>query len=145
MMVHGRRDALIPVNHASRAYYALNRQVEGEGGALRYYEIENAQHLDALNPLYAGAGLSFVPIDYYVKQGLDLMWAHLTDGAALPPESGRAGARAGGRARRGGRATDPPRARRPRSSTTPARCPCRTDRPPLPGLPLPVAGRCTEG
>ena len=38
-----------------------------------------------LNPLYAGAGLSFVPIDYYVKQALDLMWAHLSDGVELPP------------------------------------------------------------
>ena len=84
-MVHGRSDALIPVNHSSRAYYALNAQVEGEGSALRYYEIENAQHLDAFNPLYANTGTTYVPIDYYFKQALDLMWAYLDEGGELPP------------------------------------------------------------
>ena len=85
LIVHGRSDALIPVNHSSRPYYAVNQQVEGEDSALHYYEITNAQHLDTLNPAYAASGMHFVPIDYYVKQALDLMLAHLTDGTALPP------------------------------------------------------------
>ena len=85
IIVHGRSDALIPVNHSSRAYYALNRQVEGDDGDLHYYEITNAQHLDALNPAYAAVGMNYVPIDYYFKRALDLMLEHLRDGTALPP------------------------------------------------------------
>ncbi len=85
IIVHGRSDALIPVNHSSRAYYALNRQVEGDDSDLHYYEITNAQHLDALNPAYAAAGMYYVPIDYYFKRALDLMLEHLRDGTALPP------------------------------------------------------------
>lgn len=85
IMVHGRADALIPVNHSSRPYYALNKQIDGGDSPLRYYEVENAQHLDALNAGYASAGMNFVPIDYYFKQGLELMLDHLRTGTALPP------------------------------------------------------------
>lgn len=84
IIVHGRADALIPVNHSSRPYYALNKQVEGETSALRYYEIRNSQHLDSLLGLYATAGMNYVPIDYYFKQSLDLMYSHLTEGTELP-------------------------------------------------------------
>lgn len=85
MIVHGRNDALIPVNHSSRPYYALNKQVERKRSKLRYYEIKNAQHLDTLNQLYTLVGMNFVPIDYYFKQALDLMFDHLTHGKRLPP------------------------------------------------------------
>lgn len=84
IMVHGRADALIPINHSSRPYYALNQQVEGDASALKYYEIPHAQHLDFLLGSYALAGMEFLPIDYYFKQSLDLMYAHLTQGSALP-------------------------------------------------------------
>lgn len=84
LMVHGRSDALIPVNHSSRPYYALNKQIEGDLSALRYYEIPHAQHLDFLIGSYASVDMNFLPIDYYFKQSLDLMYAHLTQGAALP-------------------------------------------------------------
>ncbi|MFK7892169.1 MAG: 3-hydroxybutyrate oligomer hydrolase family protein, partial [Granulosicoccus sp.] len=97
VIVHGRADALIPVNHSSRPYYALNRQVEGGDSALRYYEVRHAQHLDFLLGFYSTAGMNYVPIDYYFKQSLELMYSHLTDGselpasqvvAATPPENG---------------------------------------------------------
>ncbi len=84
IMVHGRADALIPVNHSSRPYYALNKQVEGDDSALKYYEVPHAQHLDFLLGSYAAAGMEFLPIDFYFKQSLDLMYAHLTEGDALP-------------------------------------------------------------
>ncbi|SIS42274.1 3-hydroxybutyrate oligomer hydrolase family protein [Neptunomonas antarctica] len=97
IIVHGRSDALIPVNHSSRPYLALNQQVEGAQSQLKYYEITNAQHLDALNQLYASLGMSYVPLDYYFKQALDLMYDHLENATALPPSQvvraqGRAGA-----------------------------------------------------
>ena len=84
IIVHGRADALIPVNHSSRPYYVLNKQVEGEASGLHYYEVRNAQHLDSLLGLYADSGMNYVPIDYYFKQSLDLMYSHLTEGAELP-------------------------------------------------------------
>ena len=46
IIVHGRADALIPVNHSSRPYYVLTKQVEGGTSQLHYYEVRNAQHLD---------------------------------------------------------------------------------------------------
>ena len=84
IMVHGRADALVPVNISSRPYYALNQQVEGDDSALRYYEVPHAQHLDSLLGLYAASGMNFLPIDYYFKQSLDLMYSHLTQGTPLP-------------------------------------------------------------
>ena len=48
IILHGRSDALIAPNHSSRAYYGLNRLREGAGAPTRYYEVTNAQHLDAL-------------------------------------------------------------------------------------------------
>ena len=84
IIVHGRADALIPVNHSSRPYYALNKQVEGDVSQLRYYEVRNAQHLDSLLGLYASVGMNYVPIDYYFKQSLDLMYSHLTEDSELP-------------------------------------------------------------
>lgn len=85
IIVHGRDDALIPVNHSSRPYYALNHQVDGTDSNLKYYEITNAQHLDSLNQSYALAGMNYVPIDYYFKEGMDIMYDHLTNGTDLPP------------------------------------------------------------
>jgi hydroxybutyrate-dimer hydrolase len=85
IIVHGRSDALVPVNHASRAYLALNRSVE-TGSKLNYYEVTNAQHFDAFigNAALAGYDTRFVPLHRYFNQAMDLMYAHLKTGAALP-------------------------------------------------------------
>ncbi len=85
IIVHGRDDALIPVNHSSRPYYVLNQQKEGNKSQLRYYEIKHSQHLDTLNQLYASAAMNYVPIDYYFKEALDVMHDHLKNGSELPP------------------------------------------------------------
>lgn len=84
IIVHGRADALVPVNHSTRPYVALNSLREGRHSGLRYYEIANAQHFDAFLGL-PGYSANFVPMHYYGIQALDLMWAHLTTGAPLPP------------------------------------------------------------
>ena len=51
IIVQGRSDTLLPVNHTGRPYYALNKSVEGSS-KLVYYEVTNAQHFDcpALEP-----------------------------------------------------------------------------------------------
>jgi len=89
IIVHGRSDALVPVNHSSRAYVALNSKVEG-GSNVRYYEIQNGQHFDAYLPsLTGGAGVNgydvlYVPVHYYFINAMDLMYARLKSNAPLP-------------------------------------------------------------
>jgi hydroxybutyrate-dimer hydrolase len=86
ILVQGRADALVPVNHASRAYLGANKLAEGAGSPTFYYEVTNAQHFDAFIALF-GPGFQgrFLPLHRYVIQGLDLMYAHLRTGAPLPP------------------------------------------------------------
>jgi len=83
IIVHGQSDALIPVNHSSRAYLGLNHIKEGDASNLHYYEISNAQHLDAFNAL-PGFDSRFIPLHYYLLKALDLMYDHMTLGSQLP-------------------------------------------------------------
>jgi hydroxybutyrate-dimer hydrolase len=90
VIVAGRSDTLVPVNHAARAYVAFNAKVEGANSNVRYYEIMNGQHFDAFVPPAAGGGVQgydtlFVPVHYYFIKAMDLVWARLKSGTALPP------------------------------------------------------------
>jgi len=86
LIVAGRSDALLPVNHTARAYYA---RVQSQGAAdnVRYVEVTNAQHFDGFISLgaFLGYDTRFVPLHVYFNRAMDAMWAHLTQGAALPP------------------------------------------------------------
>jgi hydroxybutyrate-dimer hydrolase len=84
IIVQGRADALVPINHASRPYLGLNQLVEGGASKLSFYEVTNAQHFDAFLSV-AGFDTRFVPLHYYNLQALNLMWSHLKNGTALPP------------------------------------------------------------
>lgn len=87
LIVAGRNDALLPVNHTARAYYAATQQRGLRAGNVRYVEVTNAQHFDgfiAFGPLL-GFDSRFVPLHVYFNRALDAMWAHLTQGAPLPP------------------------------------------------------------
>lgn len=85
LIVHGRADALVPVNHASRAYYGANRLAEGNGHRkLSYIEVTNAQHFDSFLGL-PGYAERFVPLHVYLIGALNAMYDHLTAGTALPP------------------------------------------------------------
>lgn len=88
IIVHGRNDALLPVNHTSRPYVALNGRVEGGKSRLRYVEVTNAQHFDSfigLPTILPGYDSRFVPLHVYLNRALDAMYAHLSSGVALPP------------------------------------------------------------
>ena len=85
ILVQGRSDTLVPVNHASRAYYGMNQVTEGAASQVRYYEVQNAQHFDAFITAFPGYQQRLVPLHRYVINALDLMYAHLKTGAALPP------------------------------------------------------------
>lgn len=84
LIVHGRADALVPVNHTSRPYFGLNRIAEGGRSQLALIEVTNAQHFDTFIAQIPGYDALFVPLHYYTQQALALMWNHLKSGAALP-------------------------------------------------------------
>jgi hydroxybutyrate-dimer hydrolase len=85
IVVQGRRDALLPPNHTSRAYFGLNKTVEPGNSRLSYIEVVNGNHFDAFIPIWAPNRL--VPVHYYFEQALTLMRQHLVSGgtAPLPP------------------------------------------------------------
>ncbi|HYD96132.1 MAG TPA: 3-hydroxybutyrate oligomer hydrolase family protein [Noviherbaspirillum sp.] len=82
LIVAGRSDTLIPVNHAARAYFG-KLQVNNGGPNARYIEVTNANHFDSFLT-FPGYDTALIPLHYYFNQALDMMWAHLTAGAALP-------------------------------------------------------------
>jgi hydroxybutyrate-dimer hydrolase len=83
LIVAGRSDALIPVNHNARAYAAFNRVTEGAASRLSYIEVTNGQHFDSFLS-FSGFDTRFVPLHVYFNQAMDAMWAHLRSGTALP-------------------------------------------------------------
>lgn len=99
IIVAGRSDALIPVNHAGRAYAGLSKVQEGNTSNLRYLEVTNAQHFDGFLP-FSGFDNRFVPLHVYFNRAMDSMYAKLKNGTALPdsqvvrttPRGGTAGA-----------------------------------------------------
>jgi len=84
LIVAGRSDALVPINHSERAYTAFNRAVEGAASQVSYIEVFNAQHFDTFVP-FSGFDTRFVPLHPYFNRAMDAMYARLTDGTALPP------------------------------------------------------------
>lgn len=87
IIVHGRNDALVPVNHASRPYVAQSKAHEGAGSKLSYVEVTNAQHFDAFigNAALPGYDTRFIPLHVYFNRAMDAMYDHLKSGKALPP------------------------------------------------------------
>ena len=86
VIVHGRSDTLVIVNHTSRPYYALNKQVDANS-KLAYYEVTNAQHFDAFidNAAAPGYDSRAIPLHVYFNRAMDIVWNHLRSGTAIPP------------------------------------------------------------
>jgi hydroxybutyrate-dimer hydrolase len=87
LIVAGRSDALVPINHAARAYYAATQRHGHKDRDTRYIEVTNAQHFDTFIAFGALLGYDsrFVPLHVYFNRAMDAMWAHLRDGTPLPP------------------------------------------------------------
>lgn len=89
IILHGRSDALIAPNHSSRPYFGLNKTVEQSNSRLSYIEVVGGNHFDSFIPMF-GAVLphfgpnAYVPMHYYLDTCLDMMRAHLLEGAPLP-------------------------------------------------------------
>lgn len=99
IIVQGRSDTLLPVNHTGRPYFGLNKKVEGTASKLSYIEVTNAQHFDTFLP-FAGYDTRLVPLHKYLIEALDKVYDNLKKGTALPasqvvrttPRGGTAGA-----------------------------------------------------
>ncbi len=85
IIVHGRSDALLPVNHTSRPYLGYNRLKEGSASKLSYIEVTNGQHFDSFIGAVAGYDNRFIPLHVYLNRALDAVYENLTAGRALPP------------------------------------------------------------
>ena len=84
VIVHGRTDTLVPVAFTSRPYFGLNKIVEGVNSKLSYIEVTNAQHFDSFLA-FPGYSARLVPLHRYYIQAMDMMFASLKTGVALPP------------------------------------------------------------
>jgi hydroxybutyrate-dimer hydrolase len=85
IIVHGRSDTLVPVNHASRAYFGKNQLTAKGATQLRYLEVENGQHFDAFIDAFPGYSELYIPLHVYLQRALTAMYDHLKYGTALPP------------------------------------------------------------
>lgn len=83
IIVHGRSDTLVPVAFTSRPYFGLNKMVEGSASKLSYIEVTNAQHFDSFLG-FPGYSHRLVPLHRYFVQAMDMVYANLKTGAALP-------------------------------------------------------------
>ena len=83
IIVHGRSDTLVPVNHTSRPYFALNKTVEGASSRLVYWEVTNAQHFESFLGL-GGYDTRLVPLHRYFIQAMDVMYLNLRSGSPIP-------------------------------------------------------------
>lgn len=83
MIVHGRGDSLINVNHTSRAYMAAAAG-HGRDEMLRYYEVDHAQHFETLLML-PGFSDFHAPLAPAIEAALHDMMHHLWGRAPLPP------------------------------------------------------------
>jgi hydroxybutyrate-dimer hydrolase len=83
LIVHGRADTLVPVAFTSRPYFGRNKMVEGANSKLSYIEVTNAQHFDSFLG-FPGYSSRLVPLHRYYIQAMDMMYANLKTGAALP-------------------------------------------------------------
>jgi hydroxybutyrate-dimer hydrolase len=87
LIVSGRNDALLPVNHASRAWFAKSQSGGAKAANVRYVEVTNAQHFDSFIALglFLGYDTRYIPLHVYFNRAMDAMWGHLTAGTPLPP------------------------------------------------------------
>lgn len=81
IVAHGEDDGLLPIAFSAAAYVDA---LAAQGRAPVFWRIAHAQHFDAFLALPA-FGDRYVPQLPYGYAALDALWAHLADGAPLPP------------------------------------------------------------
>lgn len=84
IILQGLNDSLVAANHNARAYMVYRNTKYPTRDNVRYYEVDKAQHFDALLGLPEFSN-QLIPLHYYYEQALELMWRHLEHGSVLPP------------------------------------------------------------
>jgi len=84
IILQGLNDSLVAANHNARAYMVYHNSRYPTRDNVRYYEVDKAQHFDALLGLPEFSA-QLIPLHYYYEQALELMWQHLENGSLLPP------------------------------------------------------------
>jgi hydroxybutyrate-dimer hydrolase len=84
IVLHGRDDSLVAVNHSARAYVVAHALATRGRGELRYYELPGVQHFDAFLAL-PGLDGRYRPMQSPLNAALDLLHARLVQRAPLPP------------------------------------------------------------
>jgi hydroxybutyrate-dimer hydrolase len=87
LIVQGRADATVSVNHGSRPYLAIamgQAEKTGKPENLHYVEVLHAHHFDPFNGIFPAYMIRYVGLHYYFTQALDGMYHHLRDGTPLP-------------------------------------------------------------
>lgn len=82
IVLHGQADALIPIAHSSRPYYAL---AASSNPLLRFVELAKAQHFDAFLAIPGMESLQ--PMQPALDAALTSVLAYLRDGKSLPPST----------------------------------------------------------
>ena len=83
LVIHGIDDGLIPEAFGSARYVAWARK---NGRDMHHWRVENAQHFDGFLGLPV-LGARYVPLMPYAYNGLDAMWATITEGKKLPHDA----------------------------------------------------------
>lgn len=83
LLMHGLDDGLIVEPFGTSPYAAW---ATAQARNVRYWKIQNAQHFDTFLGLPPMAA-RYLPLLPYAYRGLDAMWAHIADGAALPGDA----------------------------------------------------------
>lgn len=89
IIVTGRADAVLQINHTSRAYAGAKFASGKNCEKFRYYEITNAHHIDVFNYSYANKKMcnsphSFAPLQHYYLRSLEIMVNHVEKKTELP-------------------------------------------------------------
>ena len=84
ILMQGRSDEVVHINHASRAYYARYRQQGGDDDELAFLEIQNGHHLEMYNGLLPAYGEHSTYLHPYYDTAVQMMIDHLKYGTPLP-------------------------------------------------------------
>ncbi len=84
ILMQGRSDEVVHINHASRAYYARYMQQGGDDAEMAFLEIKNGHHLEMYNGLLPAYGENSSYLHPYFNDAVGMMLDHLRNGTKLP-------------------------------------------------------------
>jgi hydroxybutyrate-dimer hydrolase len=84
ILIQGRSDEVVHINHGSRAYYARYLQRGDDADKMAFLEIENGHHLEMFNARIPDYGTNSSYIHPYYDDAVGMMIDHLKNGIPLP-------------------------------------------------------------